>query len=84
VTQPAGLTTAAQRAEQAAAIPTIDDSELEGFGDDPGLTRVVDRRWYERNKHVFPASTWEEYDPNKDYSTAIRKDALGNAMFFSR
>lgn len=76
--------TAAQRAEQAAAVPVIDDSELEGFGDDPGLTKVVDRRWYERHKHVFPASTWEEYDPAKDYSTAIRKDALGNAMFFSR
>lgn len=30
-------------------------------------TQVVERRWYERNKHIFPASRWEVYDPNKDY-----------------
>ena len=29
--------------------------------------KVVERRWYERNKHIFPASRWEIYDPNKDY-----------------
>lgn len=25
--------------------------------------KVVERRWYERNKHIFPASRWETYDP---------------------
>lgn len=25
--------------------------------------KVVERRWYERNKHIFPASRWEIYDP---------------------
>lgn len=25
--------------------------------------KVVDRKWYERNKHIFPASRWEVYDP---------------------
>eukprot|EP00668_Euglena_longa_P029445 GGOE01036793.1.p1 GENE.GGOE01036793.1~~GGOE01036793.1.p1 ORF type:complete len:337 (-),score=133.43 GGOE01036793.1:176-1186(-) len=29
--------------------------------------KVVDRKWYERNQHVFPASRWEPFDPNKDY-----------------
>ena len=29
--------------------------------------KVVERRWYERNKHIFPASRWEIYDPNKAY-----------------
>ena len=24
---------------------------------------MVDRKWYERNKHIFPASRWEVYDP---------------------
>jgi len=28
---------------------------------------VVERRWYERNKHIFPASRWEVYDPEKVY-----------------
>lgn len=21
--------------------------------------KIVDRKWYERNKHIFPASRWE-------------------------
>ncbi len=59
------------------------DTKLEGYDDDPNLTKVVDRRWYERNKHIFPASVWEEFDPSKDYSRGTRKDAEGNAFFFT-
>ncbi|KAK0637678.1 Protein FAM50A [Lasiodiplodia hormozganensis] len=62
---------------------TEEDAPLEGYNDDPTLTKVVDRRWYERNKHIFPASIWEEFDPNKDYSKGVRKDAQGNSFFFS-
>jgi protein FAM50 len=29
--------------------------------------KVVIRSWYERNKHIFPASRWEPYDPTKTY-----------------
>ena len=79
-TDPNLLSTAASRA-QAKAL-AMADSELEGFHNDPGLTKVVDRRWYERNKHIFPASTWEEYDAARDYSTGVRKDTEGNAFFF--
>ena len=61
----------------------IPDDELEGFGDDPTLTKVVDRRWYESNKHIFPASVWEEYKPDKDLSKTHRKDNQGNNFFFS-
>lgn len=61
----------------------IRDDELEGFNDDPTLTKVVDRRWYERNKHIFPASVWEDFDPGKDYTKGHRKDAEGNSFFFS-
>ncbi|TGZ56898.1 FAM50-like protein, partial [Temnothorax longispinosus] len=25
------------------------------------------RSWYERNKHIFPASRWEPFDPTKIY-----------------
>lgn len=62
---------------------TLLDEELEGFGDDPAITKVVDRRWYERNKHIFPASAWAEYAPDKDLSKLQRKDTEGNAFFFS-
>ncbi|EMC91849.1 hypothetical protein BAUCODRAFT_307758 [Baudoinia panamericana UAMH 10762] len=79
------LSTASSRKAAAAAAPrVIPDSELEGFTDDPATTKVVDRRWYERNKHIYPASMWEEFDPGRDYSKAGRKDAEGNAMFFGR
>ncbi|RMZ69095.1 XAP-5 [Pyrenophora seminiperda CCB06] len=62
---------------------SIPDEELEGFHEDPSTTKVVDRRWYERNKHIFPASTWTEYAPDKDLSSVQRKDAEGNAFFFT-
>jgi len=65
------------------SISTTADQDLEGYDDDPTSTKVVDRRWYERNKHIFPASTWEEFDPSKDYTTGVRKDTEGNAFFFS-
>ena len=62
---------------------TSADRHLEGVDADPNFTKVVDRRWYERNKHIFPASVWEEFDPTKDYAKGVRKDAAGNAFFFT-
>ncbi|KHJ35705.1 putative xap5 domain containing protein [Erysiphe necator] len=56
---------------------------LEGTTEDPTLTKVVDRRWYERNKHIFPASVWQEFDPEKDYQKEIKRDLGGNAFFFT-
>ncbi|KAK4205041.1 XAP5, circadian clock regulator-domain-containing protein [Triangularia verruculosa] len=56
---------------------------LEGAGDDPTWTKVVDRRWYQRNKHIYPASVWQEFDPDVDYSKEIQRDTGGNAFFFS-
>ena len=29
--------------------------------------KVVLRSWFDRNKHIFPASRWEPFDPTKDY-----------------
>lgn len=64
-------------------VATPSDTILEGANDDPNFTKVVDRRWYERNKHIFPASVWEEFDPSRDYSKGMRRDAKGNAFFFT-
>lgn len=41
------------------------DSRVEKDESHPG--KIVERRWYERNKHIFPASRWEVFDPAKDY-----------------
>lgn len=62
----------------------VDISTLEGANEDPTLTKVVDRRWYERNKHIYPASMWQEFDPEKDYTSEVRRDTGGNTFFFSR
>lgn len=43
------------------------DSRVEKDESHPG--KVVERRWYDRNKHIFPASRWEVYDPANEYST---------------
>ncbi len=73
----------ARSSKKASRTTTPLDTSLEGLSDDPNMTKVVDRRWYERNKHIFPASVWEEFDPEKDYTKAVRKDTGGNAFFFS-
>lgn len=48
---------------------TTSEPQTQG-GNERHAGKVVDRRWYERNKHVFPASKWEHYDPNKKYERA--------------
>ncbi|KAF7716757.1 XAP5 protein [Penicillium ucsense] len=61
------------------------EQELEGADNDASDTKVVDRRWYERNKHIFPASLWNEFEPGKEFEekmTSTRRDALGNTFFF--
>ena len=63
---------------------TVDINALEGASDDPTFTKVVDRRWYERNKHIYPASVWQEFDPEKDYGSEVRRDPGGNTFFFSK
>ncbi|TID21406.1 putative rhamnogalacturonate lyase A [Venturia nashicola] len=70
------------REEKDGTTIKIADRELEGFNDDPQATKVVDRRWYERNKHIYPMSTWEEYDAKQDYKNGVRKDTEGNSFFF--
>lgn len=68
------------------ALLRTPSEDLEGSDMDPTWTKVVDRRWYERNKHIFPASLWREYEPGKDFEekmASVRRDGEGNAFFFS-
>ncbi|KAG5918473.1 hypothetical protein E4U42_006844 [Claviceps africana] len=78
------LSTAASRAAAAAARNLANIRTLEGASDEPTRTKVVDRRWYERNKHIYPASTWREFDPETDYASGVRKDTGGNTYFFAK
>jgi protein FAM50 len=62
-----------------------EETDLEGKDADASYTKVVDRRWYEKNKHIFPASTWKEFKTGKDFEELARgkKDVEGNAFFYS-
>ncbi len=67
-------------------IPGQKKEALEGHDDDPTLTKVVDRRWFEKNKHIYPASVWKEFKAGKEFEEITkggRRDAQGNAFFFS-
>ena len=41
-------------------IRLLGDATVEKDESHPG--KVVSRRWYDRNKHIFPASRWEVFD----------------------
>ena len=46
-------------------IRMINDATIEKEESHAG--KVCLRSWYERNKHIFPASRWEPYDPEKKW-----------------
>ncbi|KAK9449332.1 XAP5, circadian clock regulator-domain-containing protein [Limtongia smithiae] len=46
-------------------------------GEDTRRTKVVYRPWYEKHKHIFPASTWQDFDPEVDYTTQVLRDRSG-------
>ncbi|KAJ8928942.1 hypothetical protein NQ314_018422, partial [Rhamnusium bicolor] len=46
-------------------IRLVSDASIEKEESHAG--KVLLRSWYERNKHIFPASRWEPYDPTKTY-----------------
>eukprot|EP00897_Mesotaenium_endlicherianum_P002029 jgi/Mesen1/1854/ME000143S00910 len=46
-------------------IRTIADATIEK--DESHAGKVVERHWYDKNKHIFPASRWEIYDPTKKW-----------------
>ncbi|KAG9010108.1 hypothetical protein FRB93_004770 [Tulasnella sp. JGI-2019a] len=35
--------------------------------DESHAGKVVERSWYQRSKHIFPANRWEVFDPEKQY-----------------
>jgi len=53
-------------------IRMMSDASVEK--EDSHAGKVLLRSWYERNKHIFPASRWEPYDPTKSYEKYTVKD----------
>jgi len=53
-------------------IRMINDAKMEKSESHAG--KVCLRSWYERNKHIFPASRWEPYDPEKSWDNYTISD----------
>lgn len=53
-------------------VRLVNDAGLEK--EDSHAGKVLLRSWYERNKHIFPASRWDPYDPTKVYDKYTIKD----------
>jgi len=47
-------------------IRMVNDATVEKEDAHPG--KVCLRSWYERHKHIFPASRWEPFDPTKKWN----------------
>ncbi|XP_074134235.1 LOW QUALITY PROTEIN: protein FAM50A [Sminthopsis crassicaudata] len=47
-------------------VRLLNDATVEK--DESHAGKVVLRSWYEKNKHIFPASRWEPYDPEKKWT----------------
>jgi len=46
-------------------VRLVSDATIEK--DESHAGKIVNRGWYERNQHIFPANRWEVYDPSKKY-----------------
>ncbi|XP_040839908.1 protein FAM50B-like [Ochotona curzoniae] len=46
-------------------VRLLSDASMEK--DESHAGKVVLRSWYEKNKHIFPASRWEPYDPERKW-----------------
>uniref|UniRef100_A0A671UBF1 Family with sequence similarity 50 member A n=1 Tax=Sparus aurata TaxID=8175 RepID=A0A671UBF1_SPAAU len=53
-------------------IRLVNDATVEK--DESHAGKVVLRSWYEKNKHIFPASRWEPYDPEKKWDKYTVRD----------
>ena len=53
-------------------VRLVSDARVET--EDSHAGKVMERAWYERHKHMFPANRWEIFDPEKDYGKYTIKD----------
>lgn len=60
--------------------------KIEGQNDEAMYTKVVDRRWYEKNKHIYPATLWRTYKESNrnDGGGQGVQDTMGNDFFYSQ
>ncbi|KAK9452653.1 XAP5, circadian clock regulator-domain-containing protein [Dipodascopsis uninucleata] len=58
--------------------------DFDNQDEDVKRTKVVHRPWYEKNKHIYPASLWQEFDPETNYTDLILRDQHGFVYYKQR
>eukprot|EP01031_Cornospumella_fuschlensis_P027418 gene27418-33117_t len=58
-------------------VRIVNDARVEKDESHPG--KVVERRWFEKNKHIFPASRWEIYDPNASRDKQLAHNSINKS-----
>ncbi|TPX63059.1 hypothetical protein SpCBS45565_g06909 [Spizellomyces sp. 'palustris'] len=53
-------------------VRLVNDATIETEESHAG--KILERAWYEKNKHIFPASRWEVFDPQRSYGAYTIKD----------
>ncbi|KAJ3024118.1 hypothetical protein HKX48_006474 [Thoreauomyces humboldtii] len=53
-------------------VRLVNDASIETEESHAG--KILERAWYDKNKHIFPASRWEVFDPQKTYGNYTVKD----------
>lgn len=54
-------------------IRLLNDATVES--DDSHAGKVIQKNWYDKNKHIFPYNRYEIFDPQKDYGKYSIKDS---------
>ena len=55
-------------------VRLVSDASVEK--DESHAAKLVERAWYDKNKHIFPASRWEVFDPSVARDTYTIHDSL--------
>ncbi|KAJ9087642.1 hypothetical protein DSO57_1031092 [Entomophthora muscae] len=58
-------------------VRLVNDATVEK--DEAHAGKVLEISWYEKNKHIFPASRWKVFDPEKNYGKYSIKDSRKTA-----
>lgn len=56
-------------------VRVLNDATKEKEDSHPG--KIFHRSWYDKNKHIFPASRWEVFDFSKDFSNSYTIHGYG-------
>lgn len=43
-------------------------------------TKIIERKYFDKNKHIYPLNAYHQYQPEVDYTTYVSRDKEGNVL----